>query len=64
MVGRIKFYNEEKGFGFIVSDDSEEIFFHMSGLSAHYKKPSKGDAVEYSIQEGKRGLNAVDIEKV
>lgn len=64
MQGKVKFYNKEKSFGFIISEDKEEIFFHMSGLSAKYKNPSQNDVVEYSVTEGKKGVNAVDVEKV
>lgn len=63
MVGSIKFYDAKKGFGFIVSEDNEQIFFHFTGLKGDYKTPNKGDRVEYSITAGKRGDNAVEIEK-
>jgi CspA family cold shock protein len=57
--GIVKFFNSEKGFGFIKQDDSnKEIFVHVSGLSQDVKE---GDKVEYDLQEGKKGLNAVNV---
>ncbi|WP_443943765.1 cold-shock protein [Pedobacter sp. AW1-32] len=57
--GRVKFFNESKGFGFIVDSDSgKEIFVHVSGL----KNPIKeNDSVDFEVQEGKKGLTAVNV---
>ena len=57
--GTVKFFNESKGFGFIVDDDSKtEYFVHVSGL---VDKINEGDAVEFELTEGKKGLNAVNV---
>ena len=57
--GTVKFFNESKGFGFIVEDDSKtEYFVHVSGL---VDKINEGDAVEFELTEGKKGLNAVNV---
>jgi CspA family cold shock protein len=57
--GTVKFFNESKGFGFIIEDDSnKEHFVHVSGLIDQIKE---GDAVEFELQEGKKGLNAVNV---
>ncbi len=57
--GTVKFFNEEKGFGFIKYDDSEkEIFVHKSGLIDYV---TENDKVEFSEQEGRKGLNAVEV---
>ncbi len=57
--GTVKFFNAEKGFGFIKHDDSnKETFVHVSGLISEIKE---GDAVEFDLQEGKKGLNAVNV---
>jgi CspA family cold shock protein len=57
--GTVKFFNESKGFGFIVDDDSKEEFFvHVSGL---INEIQEGDAVSFELKEGKKGLNAVDV---
>ena len=60
--GTVKFFNSEKGFGFIKHDDSnKETFVHVSGLVNDIKE---GDKVEYDLQEGKKGMNAVNVKLV
>jgi CspA family cold shock protein len=58
--GTIKFFNETKGFGFVVDSNSgEEIFVHVSGL---VDKVREGDMVSFDTQQGKKGLNAVNVQ--
>ena len=60
--GVVKFFNPEKGFGFIKHDDSgKETFVHSSGL---IDQVNEGDKVEFDLQEGKKGMNAVNVKKV
>jgi len=60
--GTVKFFNTEKGFGFIKHDDSnQETFVHASGLIDQIKE---GDKVEFDVQNGKKGLNAVNVKLV
>ena len=57
--GTVKFFNESKGFGFIIeSNSSTEHFVHVSGLIDEVRE---GDTVEFEIKEGKKGLNAVSV---
>lgn len=57
--GTVKFFNETKGFGFIKEDNSDqEHFVHVTGL---IDKVNEGDAVEYELKEGKKGMNAVNV---
>ncbi len=57
--GTVKFFNESKGFGFISEDDSKkEYFVHVSGLIDEIKE---GDAVEFELTEGKKGMNAINV---
>ena len=57
--GTVKFFNESKGFGFVTEDDSNtEYFVHVSGLIDEIRE---GDAVEFDLKEGRKGLNAVDV---
>jgi CspA family cold shock protein len=57
--GSVKFFNEAKGFGFIVpEDESKDLFVHVSGLEEDIQE---GDTVEYEVEEGKKGLNAVNL---
>jgi cold shock protein len=60
--GKVKFFNESKGFGFIVDDNTgEEIFVHVTGLSGLTIR--ENDSVSFEVQEGKRGLNAINVKK-
>lgn len=60
--GTVKFFNSEKGFGFIKHDDSnKETFVHVSGLINDIKE---GDKVEFELQEGKKGMNAVNVKLI
>jgi len=60
--GTVKFFNGSKGFGFIIEDDSKtEYFVHVSGLIDEIKE---GDAVEFELTEGKKGLNAVNVKLI
>jgi len=57
--GTVKFFNNVKGFGFIKdSEGDKEHFVHVSGL---VDKIKEGDAVTFELQEGKKGLNAVNV---
>jgi CspA family cold shock protein len=59
--GTVKFFNETKGFGFIVDDEtSKEYFVHVTGL---IDKVKENDEVEYDLQEGRKGLNAINVKK-
>ena len=60
--GTVKFFNQSKGFGFIVDDESQtEYFVHVTGL---IDQINESDAVEFELQEGKKGLNAVNVKLV
>jgi len=57
--GTVKFFNEEKGFGFITpKNGGSEIFVHATGLSENIRE---NDQVQYDVAEGKKGLNAVNV---
>jgi CspA family cold shock protein len=57
--GTVKFFNESKGFGFIKDNGSDkEYFVHVSGLSDQVRE---NDEVTFDLQEGKKGLNAVNV---
>lgn len=58
--GTVKFYKQDRGFGFITNDDSgEDIFVHATGLEVDSIK--EGSRVSYEVKEGKRGLQAVNV---
>ena len=57
--GTVKFFNESKGFGFIKDESSDtEYFVHVSGLKNEIKE---NDEVSFDLQEGRKGLNAVNV---
>ena len=60
--GTVKFFNESKGFGFITPEDgAKDIFVHANGLVDDIRE---GDKVTYETEEGRKGLNAVNVEVV
>ncbi|MBB6237306.1 CspA family cold shock protein [Pedobacter sp. AK013] len=61
MQGTVKFYNESKGFGFIITETGEEVFVHVTGLT---DKISQNDRVAFEIAQGKKGPNAVHVKLI
>lgn len=60
--GTVKFFNDAKGFGFIVEEgNNKEHFVHISGLIDEIRE---GDEVEFDLTEGKKGLNAVNVKVI
>lgn len=60
--GTVKFFNEEKAYGFIKPDaGGSDIFVHHSGLIDEIRE---GDKVRYEEEQGKKGLNAVNVERI
>jgi len=57
--GTVKFFNDSKGFGFITEEGSnKEHFVHISGLVDEIKE---GDEVQFDLEEGRKGLNAINV---
>ena len=60
--GTVKFFNESKGFGFIIDDESKKEFFvHVTGVTGTI---TEGDQVEFDLQEGRKGMNAVNVKVI
>ncbi len=62
MKGNVKFFNEAKGFGFIIGEDGREIFVHVSALEEGTTL-NENDAVSYEVEQTDRGLKAVNVKK-
>lgn len=57
--GTVKFFNDSKGFGFITQEDGgSDVFVHVNGLIDEIRE---GDKVSFDVEEGKKGLNAVNV---
>ena len=60
MNGKVKFFNEDKHFGFIAGEDGKEYFVHVSGLKENVRI-TENDEVVFDVEEGDRGLKAVNV---
>lgn len=64
MLGRVKWFNAEKGFGFIEVENGEDIFVHYSAIDQEgYKSLEEGQEVEFDVVEGARGPQASNVTK-
>jgi len=56
--GTVKFFNDAKGFGFIKGENGQDVFVHATGLNEDIQE---NDEVTYDTQDGKKGLNAINV---
>jgi len=59
--GKVKFYDEEKGFGFIAADDGQEVFLHASALPSGVTTVRAGTRLEFGIADGRKGAQALSV---
>ena len=65
MTGKVKWFNAAKGYGFITGDDGKEVFVHFSAIQVDgYKTLDEGQAVEYEVNDGEKGPQAVNVTKI
>ena len=62
--GKIKWYNEVKGFGFIESENGDDIFVHRSGLSSTYGGLQPDQKVQFETRQGEKGLFAINVKSI
>jgi CspA family cold shock protein len=62
-VGTVKWFNARKGYGFIGREEGEDVFVHFSAINMNgYRRLDKGQNVEFSIEEGEKGVQAANVE--
>ena len=62
--GKVKWFNNQKGYGFIAADDGEDVFVHYSAIQIDgYKTLTEGQAVEFDVTEGPKGKQAANVKK-
>ena len=60
--GTVKWFNAEKGYGFITGEDGKDVFVHFSAIQGEgFKSLEEGQAVEYEVQQGARGPQAANV---
>lgn len=65
MQGTVKWFNAEKGFGFIERNDGDDVFVHFSAIQTDgFKTLEEGQAVEFDIEEGPKGLQAANVTRL
>ncbi len=65
VTGTVKWFNAAKGYGFIAHDGGKDVFVHYSAIQADgYRSLNEGDQVEFTIEDGAKGPQAVNVTKV
>jgi CspA family cold shock protein len=63
--GTVKWFNDSKGFGFLEQEDGSDVFVHFSAIGGNgFKSLSEGDAVEFEVVKGPKGLQAANVARV
>lgn len=63
--GKVKWFNDAKGYGFIMHDDGRDVFVHYSSIEGDgFRSLTQGQDVEYEVTEGPRGLHAASVKKM
>ena len=63
--GKVKWFNDAKGFGFLEQENGEDVFCHFSAITGEgFKSLQEGDAVEFDVVKGQKGLQAANVRKI
>lgn len=63
--GTVKWFSDQKGFGFLEQEGGDDVFVHHSAIvSEGFRTLTEGDRVEFSVERGQKGLAAVDVRKI
>jgi CspA family cold shock protein len=63
--GTVKWFSNQKGYGFIARENGEDVFVHFSAIGGNgYKTLAEGDRVEFTVEQGQKGLAAVDVQRL
>jgi len=63
--GKVKWFNDSKGLGFLEQENGEDVFCHFSAITGEgFKSLQEGDAVEFDVVKGPKGLQAANVKKV
>lgn len=63
--GTVKWFNNSKGYGFIVREQGDDVFVHFSSISGDgYRTLNEGDRVQFEVQEGPKGAQAMNVSKI
>lgn len=65
MTGKVKWFNNQRGFGFILDDDEKEVFVHYSGIVGEgFRTLAEDDSVKYDVINTEKGVQAVNVQKI
>jgi cold shock protein len=64
-IGKVKWFNDAKGFGFLEQDNGDDVFCHFSAITGEgFKSLQEGDEVEFDVVKGPKGLQASNVKKI